>query len=193
MSQRDEPFNRTVGSLAASWWRRYCDPTDGDSAVRARLRRCHSSVEAATMPEALHLVRMLVPVGAKAPGDARKVDTALGLARVLAHVTQDSDTPPMRAAGWRSFPNETRGDTAVGAERPRLSEIRFRRLLLTGRGEEQVAAFTRLVRLLDGSVNVAALAEDFWYWNERTKKRWAFDYYAAAVAAPTVPHSREDA
>jgi CRISPR system Cascade subunit CasB len=101
----------------------------------------------------------------------------------------------MQAAGWRSFPNDRR-ESDAGEDRPRLSEARFRRLLEVGSGEEQVAAFVRLVRLLDGEMNVAVLATDFLDWTdpvrgERVRSRWAFDYYAAGMAAPAVPPGSE--
>jgi CRISPR type I-E-associated protein CasB/Cse2 len=93
----------------------------------------------------------------------------------------------MQAAGWRRFPGDKRDADASPDESPRLGEVRFRRLTEVGRGEEQVTAFVRLIALLEERVNVAELAADFWYWNDRTKRRWAFDYYHASVATPTDP------
>jgi CRISPR system Cascade subunit CasB len=119
------------------------------------------------------------------PLDERRLEDALGLARVLAHVTSDTTITAMRSAGWGSFPGERREVDADPAARPRLSEVRFRRLLQADGGEEQVVMFTRLIRLIGGEVNVAALARDYlaWHWDS-TRHRWAFEYYAAGVAAP---------
>lgn len=110
---------------------------------------------------------------------------ALNLARVLAHIRRDDGSQrPMQAAGWKKFPRDKRDSDAAPGEGPRLSEVRFRRLLGVERGEEQVAAFVRLIALLDDSVNVSELATSFWYWGDQTKRQWAFDYYHASTATP---------
>lgn len=172
------------GERALVWWKRHCDPLDGDRGTRARLRRCRSTVEALGVPAAIDLARRLgVPRDAPRDDDWRW-SVGLDLARVLAHVAaHDPSQRPMRSAGWKKFPGDRR-ESDAGDDRPRLPEARFRRLLSASRGEEQVTAFIRLVTLLGGTVNVAALAEDFWYWSDRTKRSWAFDYYAAGSATP---------
>jgi CRISPR type I-E-associated protein CasB/Cse2 len=108
---------------------------------------------------------------------------ALDLARVLAHVAEDTDPHPMRVVGWPVFPGLRReNDIERG---PRLSEARFRRLLQSDGGEDLVAQFTRLVELMGGRVNVAALSDAFRWWDHpdgRTKQQWAFQYFNAAAA-----------
>lgn len=169
---------------AREWWARYCGARDADPGVRARLRRCRTPVEALSVRPAIVLARQLGVPQALPEREEWRLIRALNLARVLAHVTNDDRSrTPMQAAGWRSFPGE-RKESDVPDGRPILSELRFRRLIDVESGEEQVTAFVRLVRQLDGSVDVAGLAKAFLYWNDRTKKRWAFDYYAAGIAAP---------
>lgn len=46
--------------------------------------------------------------------------------------------------------------------------------------EESYPLLIRIVRLLDGRVNLVSLANAAFWWNERTKRDWAYDYYAAA-------------
>ena len=190
--------SQPIGDRALNWWSRYCDPAsrDRDTSVRSRLQRCRDPVEVLTIAPAILLARQ---VGALRPGrddnDPRLI-AAVSLARVLAHIKEHSSMAPLRAAGWKTFPNDGR-ESDVGAERPRLSEARFRRLIETGPGEEQVAAFVRLIRLLDGAVNVSAIAVDFLDWShpvrrQRVRQRWAFDYYAAGSAAPVDPPVSED-
>lgn len=171
------------GEIARDWWSRVCDPASGEPGARARLRRARSSTEALAVPAAVLLARQLGAI--RDPLDERRLESALGLARVLAHVTANTAVSPMRAAGWPSFPGDRRAGEADPGARPRLSEVGFRRLLQTGSGEEQVSMFVRLVRLLGGEVNVAALSRDYldWY-RDGTRQRWAFEYYAAGEAAP---------
>lgn len=181
---------RDSGDAALRWWRRLTAPERGDPGTLAELRRCRSTGEAARIREAILLARM---VGACTPGahPARAAD-ALDLARVLAHVREHTGTHPMRAAGWRTFAGSRRESDVGAGDRPVLSEVRFRRLLLTGGGEERVSAFARLVALLDRRVGVDDLARDFlrWThpeWGDRVRERWAFLYYHAADAAPELP------
>ncbi len=177
---------------ALDWWRQLRDPKHGDPGSLARLRRSRSPLDAMQVPDALVLARRLgaIPHGGTAPD--WKVHAALDLARVLAHVRDhDADQHPMRAAGWKHFVGARR-ESDAGDDRPVLSEARFRRLLLTGGGEEKVAAFTRLIALLGGTVKVDDLARDFVRWNhpelgDRVRERWAFLYYAASTAAPPLP------
>lgn len=178
------PTRSTRGERALDWWQRYCSLAKGDPGTRARLRRCRSATDALGERAAVTLVRQLGLAGSATAGDDQRLIAGLQLARVLAHVeAHDPTLSVMRKAGWKRFPGH-RKESDAGEDRPTLSEGRFRRLLQTERGEEQVAAFVRLIALLDGSVNVAALAEDFLFWDDRTRRRWAFDYYAAGVAHP---------
>ncbi len=187
----------TRGQRAFDWWRRHCDPEEGDAATRALLRRARGVTDALLVPATLDLVRRLgyTPLGGSA--DEGRVAAAANLARVLAQVKEhDPGRRPMQAAGWQRFPGPAAGG-GQGAEQPRLSEQRFRRLLQTAPGEELVLAFTRLIALLGGTVNIPALAEDFLDWDhpergDRVRRRWAFDYYAAATAAPAEPSAPEE-
>lgn len=177
------------GTRALGWWRRHCDPMNPkvDPGARARLRRARSHLDVLRVEPAVTLARQLGAAPRSHAAPAWKLNAALDLARVLAHVKAHEERHPMRAAGWASFPNEN-----TKQDPPKLSNARFKRLLETGEGEEKVLAFTRLVALLDGSVNVAQLARDFLTWNhpefgDRVRERWAFEYLAAGNAAPPPP------
>lgn len=180
------------GLPALEWWQRLSHPRHGNRGALARLRRSRSSLEAMQVPEAIELASRsgALVEGRQVPD--WKVRAALDLGRVLAHVREhDPVRHPMRAAGWKHFAG-TRRETDAGTDRPVLSEARFRRLVLTGDGEEKVAAFSRLIALLGGTVKVDDLACDFMSWNhpdhgDRVRERWAFIYYAAGSAAPPLP------
>jgi CRISPR system Cascade subunit CasB len=62
----------------------------------------------------------------------------------------------------------------------RVSGLRFRRLLAVSDREELYPLLIRVVRLLDGRVNLVSLANAAFWWNERAKRDWAYDYYATA-------------
>jgi CRISPR system Cascade subunit CasB len=165
------------GELALEWWRRWLSPDRGDPGVRARLRRSRSVTEALTIPAAVGLARRLGAV--REGAHPQRLEQTLRLAQVLAHVRAHRPVSAMRALGYQSFPGDKPSET------PKLSEARFRRLLKAEEGEEQVTMFIRLVHLLGGETDIAALARDFLFWHrESTRQRWAFEYYAAGVAAP---------
>lgn len=182
-NSKAEPKPRGAGAVALDWWRRYCDPGSADPAVRARLRRCDSPIDAASIQPAVTLARHLGAFSESA--DDARVNTALNLARTLAHVREHTPQTAMRMAGWKTFAGD-RKESEAGEDRPILSEARFRKLLTTGPGEEQLNAFVRLIKILDGAVDVAALSADFLDWShpwkgERVRKKWAEEYYAARV------------
>ncbi len=173
----------TQGATAREWWIRLCDPKGGDPGARARLKRCRAALDALTIPAAVSLARRLGAT-AEAAGPWR-LEAALGLARVLAHVDQGGPEPIMRVAGWRTFPGDDRKGEGDPTNRPRLSEARFRRLIQTPPGEELTQMLIRLVHLVGEPINVRALADDFLGWHrDSTRYRWAFQYYAAGVATP---------
>ena len=187
------PRDRERGARALGWWRRHCDPANpkGDPATRARLRRARSHLDVLRIEPAVALARLLGAAPTSHAAPAWRVNAALDLARVLAHVKAHEDRHPMQAAGWKRFPGD-RKESDAGGDRPMLSNARFKRLLETGEGDEKVLAFTRLVALLGGTVNVAQLASDFLTWNhpefgDRVHERWAFEYLAAGSAAPPPP------
>lgn len=179
------------GDTALAWWRKHCHPQSGDPGTRARLRRARSSVEALRVVAAASLARQLGAVPKDSPAPDWRLRAAVDLARVLAHVQEHTAVHPMKAAGWKSFPRD-RKESEAGEDRPVLSGARFRRLLETGDGEEKVAAFTRLIALLGGTIDVARLAADFLNWNhptygDRVREHWTFVYLAASDAAPALP------
>lgn len=191
--QKSEKQATPLGVRAYQWWRENCQQDFGDDesarrsydpAIRAKLRRCRSNTDAAMIPAAIALAVRLQALRKDVLASDPDVDAVLGLARVLSFVTENNAKGPMRAAGWQQFPGEN-PKSQPPENQPRLAEARFKRLLGVKSGDEQVAAFTRLVKLLDGSVNVAELSRDFLQWErEETRRRWAFDYYAASFAAP---------
>jgi len=179
--------------MAREWWKRVCDPRSGDPAARAQLRRCHNTNDVLSIPVGVLLARMMGDVPRDGDRIGHRFSRALDLARVLAHVTEDTDLHPMRQVGWPSFPGGRReGDVERG---PKLSESRFRRLVQTEGGEELVAQFTRLIALMGRSSNVTELSDAFRWWdhpNGRTKQRWAYEYFNAGAATPRTHDLQEE-
>ena len=151
--------NKEVSEIVKKWWSDLSD-SKGD---RANLRRCSNTTEVMFIP-AYHKLRREL----RALGEVN--DRALAcMAGILAHVKNDS--PEQSIANLMSARKE-QGET------PRVSELRFRRLIQSESHEDIFGPTIRIVRMLDGSVGIAGLAKDLYEWGDRTKKQWAFDYYS---------------
>jgi CRISPR type I-E-associated protein CasB/Cse2 len=179
------------GASAASWWHHLMGSTSSRptaTGTLAELRRARSTTEAMRIPAALELARRVGAAHGDTPDAA--VRSAIDLARVLAHIKEDTGTHPMRAAGWRRFPGARRTSDVPADARPTLSEARFRRLMSVGDAEETVQDFIRLIRQLGGKASVSQVATGFLNWThptrgDRTRETWAFVYYNAGDGRPS--------
>ena len=163
------------------WWHRLRgDRASGipeDRATIAQLRRCHTPLEAFFVPATL----LLLPASARAEGGQDAALEIFGaVAVVLAHIREDvTDQHVARAIGREQ----------IGApETALVSELRFRHLVQLETVGELMTGMRRLVKQLRGRANVDDLARSmlWWFRGENTRRRWAFDYYAAGIADPSV-------
>lgn len=142
----------------AIWWNALND-NRGD---RAELRRCATLAEVAFTP-AYHRLRLAVGRFG-APHD----DGLALIAGLSARVKSD--------IAVSAFAEQMATGKADGSAR--VSGLRFRRLLKTKEPDELLTAMGRVVALLGSSVNLQSLAKSVYYWNDRTRKQWALEYYS---------------
>jgi CRISPR system Cascade subunit CasB len=158
-----------VGAISRDWWHAL-NGNGGrlgrDRAAFAELRRSVDPIDLAFIPAFGELRRRL---GAKSDPQLR---SAAMIAHVLAHVREDDARPVARALG------PTPGD-----EHAAMSEARFRRLLQAREDDDLARRLIRAVRMLKGKANIADLARAVWYWNDRTRREWAFRYLNAEPPA----------
>lgn len=140
-----------------AWWQSLSD-NRGD---RAELRRCSTLAEVAFTP-AYHKLRLSVGKFGQVHADGLALVAGLA-ARVKSNVTADTLAEQMA--------------TGKSDGSARVSGLRFRRLLKIKDREELFTAMGRVVALLGGSVNLHSFANSLYYWNDRTRKQWAFEYY----------------
>jgi CRISPR system Cascade subunit CasB len=179
------PSSSRIAERTRGWWQDL-QPTktngepnpSGDRAALARLRRAAGPAEALAEEATLALFRRL---GLSSEDYFRLPRVAL-IAVVLAHVRADTEpgadgfrAPAARAVGRIS---------AEDADSAKMSPLRFRRLLACREEEELAREMRRLVALADGKINVGDLAASLFFWGEKVRQRWAFEYYAAGAAAP---------
>ncbi|WP_231585477.1 type I-E CRISPR-associated protein Cse2/CasB [Methanosarcina sp. WWM596] len=147
----------TARQILFEWWKNL----DENRGKRADLRRCHNIDEIAFTPS-FHSLR-------KELYEFRINQEALAtIAGVLSYV-KSNDTNS-------NFPVQM-ATPKVGSQKAAVSDLRFRRLLAVEDRNELFATMRRVVRLLEGHVNIFDLANSIYWWNERTKKQWAYGYY----------------
>lgn len=142
-------------NVVLTWWQ----GLEHDRGGRAELRRAHNSTEIVFLPAYHRLYR-----------DFRAPDKeALALvAGLCAHVKENRDG--------------SIGKQMSEGDKPKVSGLRFRRLLSIKNRDELHQAMIRIIRQLGGVVNVIDLAKTVYWWNEKTKKELAYVYYANANA-----------
>jgi CRISPR system Cascade subunit CasB len=176
MSQ--EPRFDEVSERARKWWRDLQPDDDGargERAALARLRRAASPLQAMTEEATLALFRKL------GLASAERLPRVAVIAMVLAHVRKDAPS----AGGFRPPAIRAVGRTTLAdADSATMSPLRFRRLLAARTEEELATAMRRLVALADCQINVGDLAASLFFWGDKVRTRWAFEYYAAGAAAP---------
>lgn len=149
-----------------SWWAGLQTPrSSGD---RARIRRSRSPDEVAMQSIYYELLESVLDING---GDilSKMVPYRLPLiAGLLAHVKEnDSKCPIAKAMGMKK----------QGSDRSVISDLRFRRILRTEDRGELYITMIRIIKMLDGKVDVRDLTTSLFFWNEQTRKRWASQYY----------------
>jgi CRISPR system Cascade subunit CasB len=168
MENPKHQYQRSIDALServVQWW----ETIKNSSGDRAILRRAHSPDEAATTRPFFNLFRTIDEVEFPKNMSNRIVTFLPVIAGTLCHVDHNEPAKPVAKSMSMS--------SKAGSDRPRVSEIRFQRLMRTDDRDELYLSLIRMVRLLGKTANVRDLAESILFWNERTKKRWASLYY----------------
>jgi CRISPR system Cascade subunit CasB len=164
LSFDDNPPRRVL----LEWWQDLKD-RPGD---RATLRRCKTPTEVVFEAPYHELYHRLTD---HAYVDEEGLATAAGLAaRVDENEDQESLGHQMAAS-------------AGASNRPVLTPSRFRRLLDLDDRERLYTSAIRVVRLLEGSLNLPELATTVYWWNDQAKKRLAYAYYEKAPEPKNTP------
>lgn len=142
------------------WW----DDLNKNRGERAMLRRCSTLLEVALLPAYHRLRWALLRLG-------RVNDDRLALVAGLAvRVKANADGATIAEQMATGKPDGS----------ARVSGLRFRRLLKVKDRGALFIAMIRTMSLLGGSVNLQSLAQGVYFWNDRTRKDWAFGYYSKA-------------
>ena len=162
----------SIGEVGMSWWRSNIDADTGRARkARAELRRADTPLAALGVSAVHDLNRDLCDAGHGLRHRADGPDRLALIAVALAHMKDGRGA----AAALR-----------FGAgDPPPLSPIRFNALIRAEAPRDLIRPLTRALGIIGGSADVRKLAEDLYWWNERTRTEWCFDYHGAADAKPS--------
>jgi CRISPR system Cascade subunit CasB len=145
-----------VTAALLAWWHGL-EQNRGD---RAELRRCADLLQV-MQTEAFHAARRRLIGAGLSEAESRKPRLAAIIA-LAAHVKGLSD--------------QSLAETFSSGDKPPVSPLRFRQILEAADDDELFTRLRRVLPLVDSAVNLPALAADVWFWGDRVRKRWVYDY-----------------
>ena len=162
----DETKQKDFGTICLNWWRVLTNKDIGRSrADLARLKRVNLVADALVIHSVHDLNKSLADEGC----DMRRCPDKLALITVaLAQIKESNNLRLAQIMG--------QGNQKL------LSEIRFDRLIRIQEPAELAVQLRRALAVVGHRANVARLAQDLFYWNDKTRAAWCFDYYGASSA-----------
>ncbi len=181
----------SVDRNALLWWHKSLDNNRGD---RARLRRSERA-EDVLLTSAFYQFLQAMPDNWQEEKDMFASAVIVGL---LSHVKENrliesrgyqpkDKSKPKNIATFA----ELLARPAQGKKTPPVSELRFNDLMKSRTTDEFYRRMIRVIRLLDGRINIASMADDVFLWHQEFKQhidrdpsnrlaiRWGTAYFTA--------------
>lgn len=191
-----------LGATIRAWWLDL-HPDEhgrGDRGPRARLRRCETPMEALVVPTTLQLIEALSDRGERrddrAEAVAERIRRALDAARAgrepkdgilsaaacLAACLAQAEPPQDKSDRKTDFAarlgQKSDGERPKEGERPRLSRLRFARLMQTQDWTARQRELRRALKQLgETRFNVERFATDLLHWDDRVRRVWILAYH----------------
>ena len=157
------PFGKDNNAPATKalikWW----EDLENDKGTRAELRRCATPQEVMLHPA---YVRLRYQLQKHLPSTWHWELHLACVIGLLTHVREPGGTDPLAKQ--------------MGGKEPKVSELRFRRLLKCD-GEDREDFYRhmiRILRLLGKQTNLPDLIRSVFYWNDPTRREWAQYYFS---------------
>ncbi len=163
----DHPALPDVNNVTYEWWKTALSDSGPGKAARAKLRRATTPAEILSIAQVHDLYAAL--------GRNISPDRLALIAATLARVRESDPKPLARLFGQKN------------GETPALSEMRFQTLIRTTDPVALLTPLRRALAVVGNRANISRLACDLYYWGEKIRVKWCFDYYGAPSAAPATP------
>lgn len=148
------------GKVLHQWW----EGLEDDRASRAILRRCPTLDEITLSPPYQRFYRYMLACNWPADAAPWRNDKLAAIAGLLAHIkTDDVQRLSVRMS-------------EVSGDKPLVSELRFRDLLKVDTTDDLFVSLRRILPLVAYQTDIYQLANDVYWWNDDTKKQWAYSY-----------------
>ena len=160
----------SVGTTVVSWYRSSLSGDLGPARMAcARLRRCESPVDVLAVQETHDLNRRL-----RTEGTQPTIDQLALLATTFARLDGVDGKKLAAIFGFRESRDGPR----------KLSELRFQSLIRVRSRLDLLVPLRRSLAVLGNDLfcNGWQLANDLYFWNDRTRKTWCFQYFGAELA-----------
>lgn len=144
--------------IIKTWWQAFEDRRG----ERAQLRRCKNVEEVLFVPYYQNLYWSL---SNQSSWKNRRIAIA-AVAGLLAHV--ETNQSPLILPKQMAQP---------AGDNPVVSELRFRRLLKCETHQQLYPTLRRVILMLNRSVDLEQLVDSVYWWNDKTRQDWAFQYY----------------
>ena len=168
----------SIAEVCKGWWD-VCIAAETARARRSRaeLQRAAGVTDALGVSATHELNRRLVRAGHDLRLQRDGPDRLALMAVALAQVEQDGRETAAQLFGAIN--------SKAGEPKKPLSGLRFNALIRAREPRQLMRPLVRALRIIKGGANVRRLAADLYWWNEKTRADWCFDYHGAADAKPT--------
>lgn len=167
---------QSPAEICKVWWDTcIAAETGGARQARAELRRAAGVTGALGVSATHELNRRLVSAGFDLRKRRDGPDRLALIAVALAQVTQDQRETAAQQLG-----------AGKQNKQKALSGMRFNALIRAKEPRQLMRPLARALRIIKGAANVRRLAADLYWWNDKTRTNWCFDYHGAMDAKPTL-------
>lgn len=149
-----------IGKGLYAWW----EGLKNDRATRAVLRRCATLDQIVLSPAYQQFYRYMLARGWPADAANWQLDKLAAIAALAAWIEVSTDT---------NLPYQM---SEKDGERNVVSELRFRGLLRLDSTDELFRGLRRALPLIGHKTSLIQMANDVYWWNDETRKRWAYNY-----------------
>lgn len=161
----------SVGDVGMRWWRNAIDADTGRARrTRAGLRRADTPLAVLGVSAVHELHGALSETGHGMHHRTDWPDRLSMIAVALAHVNDGRGAAAARRFG--------------AGDPPPLSAIRFNSLIRAETPRDLMLPLVRALKVIDGGADVRRLVKDLYWWNDRIRTEWCFEYYGATDAKP---------